>query len=136
MRRSRTMGHALNIVKKFYEATDPRGRNIEELLPRIAGLLADDLKFTGPMMTSNGAGEYLEIQKQFLAFHAGYKFIRHFEDGDDVCSIYDLVVKTPGGDTLKIPMVDWLKTANGRIKEQTIYYDPRGFAREFNLPNA
>jgi hypothetical protein len=130
------MGHALNIVKKFYEATDPHGRKSDDLLPRIADFLAPDLKFSGPLMTSSGADAYLEIQRQFLPFHAGYKFIRHFEDGDDVCSIYELSVKTPGGGTLNVPMVDWVRISNGRIKEQIIYYDPREFAKEFNMPDS
>ena len=127
------MGQALNIAKNFYDATNLHGREIDALLPQIGGFLADDFKFSGPLMTSRGSAEYLKILKQFLQFHAEYRFIKQFEEGNDVCSIYELIVNTPGGNRLTIPMADYLKISDGKIQEQVIYYDPRGFAEAFGM---
>lgn len=62
-----------------------------------------------------------------------YKFHKQFEDDDEVCSIYDMTVRTPTGGTLTITMVDWLKLQAGRIAEQRLYYDPREFAAAFGM---
>jgi hypothetical protein len=58
---------------------------------------------------------------------------RQFADGDDVCSIYDLIMATPDGGTITLPMVDWIRVVNGRMAEQRIYYDPREFAQAFGM---
>ena len=55
------------------------------------------------------------------------------EDGDSVCSIYDLLMTSPAGETFAIPMVDWLRVVNGRIAEQRVYYDPRTFLKAFGM---
>ncbi|HEX2099354.1 MAG TPA: nuclear transport factor 2 family protein, partial [Candidatus Synoicihabitans sp.] len=65
--------------------------------------------------------------------HVAYQFHQQFEADNEVCSIYDMTVRTPTGDTLTITMVDWLKLKDGRIAEQRLYYDPRGFAAAFGM---
>jgi ketosteroid isomerase-like protein len=62
-----------------------------------------------------------------------YPFQKQFEDEDEVCSIYDMTVRTPAGGTLTITRVDWLKLQDERIAEQRLYYDPRGFAAAFGM---
>jgi ketosteroid isomerase-like protein len=130
------MEKPLEIVKRFYALTDPRGRDIPGLLGPIASLLTEDIRFTGPLMRTEGRDQYLVLLGQFLAAHVGYTVHRQFESGDDFCSIYHMTVRTPSGDTLTVAMVDWLKVRNGRICEQKLYYDPRAFARAFGMEAA
>lgn len=130
------MNKTLDIVNRFFALTDPHGREIPSLLGPIASLLTEDFRFTGPLMKTEGRDQYVGLLGQFLAAHVGYKFHRQFESGDDVCSIYDMTVRTPKGETLTVAMVDWLRVRDGRICEQKLYYDPRAFARAFGMEAA
>ena len=127
------MKKSLDVVNRFYELTDPKGRNVSELLGPFGEALTDDFKFIGPLMRTEGRAQYVGLLGQFLPAHVAYRFHKQFEADDEVCSIYDMTVRTPTGGTLTITMVDWLKLQGGRIAEQRLYYDPRGFAAAFGM---
>jgi ketosteroid isomerase-like protein len=122
------MGKPLEIVNKFYDATNTR-KSIKE----TAGLIADDLTFNGPVIQTAGAKEYLGLLEKFLPTHVETRMIKQFEDGNEVCSIYDLVQRTPTGGTITLRVADWILVRNGRVAEQKIYYDPREFVKAFGL---
>ncbi|MEA2639844.1 MAG: hypothetical protein QOF51_1238, partial [Chloroflexota bacterium] len=75
----------------------------------------------------------VELLGQFLPAHVETRMQKQFVDGDEVCSIYDLVVASPSGETITIPMADWIRVENGLLANQTIYYDPRDFAKVFGM---
>lgn len=121
------MGKALDTVNKFYDVTDnKKGKGMRELL-------ADGMTFRGPLMQAGSADEYVAMSEKFLQFHKGTKMLKQFENGDDVCSIYEMTLNTPAGGTLIVPIADWIRVSTGRIVEQTIYYDPRDFAKAFGM---
>ena len=122
------MGKAFEIVNKFYDATNNR-KSIKE----TTKLIADDLTFTGPVIQTRGAKEYLALLEKFLPTHVETRMIRQFEDGNDVCSIYDLFQKTPTGATITLRVADWVRVSGDRVAEQKIYYDPREFVKAFGL---
>jgi ketosteroid isomerase-like protein len=119
------MGRALDVVNRFYEATDA-GR-----IDDLRALVSDDVTFTGPVMKTTGAGEYVAMNEQLLGFHAGTTILRQLEDGDDVCSIYELGMRTPGGETVTLTIADWIRVDDGKIAAQRIYFDPREFTAAF-----
>jgi len=121
------MGQASDVVNRFYEVTN--ARRAQDLAP----LVRDDVTLVGPLMQAAGAAEYLAMNEQLLGFHAGTRMLRQFEDGDDVCSIYELDMKTPSGGSLTLAMADWIRVEDGRIVSQRIYFDPRGFAQAFSM---
>jgi hypothetical protein len=127
------MTRPLDLVNRFFALTSPDGRNVQDLLGPIADALTPDFKFTGPLMKTEGREQYVGLLGQFLQAHVGYRFHRQFENGDDVCSIYDMTVRTPSGGTLTVAMVDWLTLRDGKLCEQKLFYDPRGFAEAFGL---
>ena len=127
------MTNALDLVNRFYGLTDPQGRDVQELLAPIAETLTPDFKFTGPLMRTEGREQYVGLLGQFLAAHVGYRFHQQFQQADNVCSIYEMTVRTPTGSTLTLTMADWLTVRDGKICEQKLYYDPRGFAEAFGL---
>lgn len=55
------MSKALDLVNRFYQATGAR-KGVE----LTAALIADDIRFTGPVIQSSGADEYLTLLGQFL----------------------------------------------------------------------
>ena len=122
------MADTLTIVNRFLEAT-----NLHKDLQATARLITADVKFSGPVIQTSGAGAYLSLLEQFLPTHVETRMIRQFEDGDEVCSIYDLVQRTPQGGTITLNVADWVRVSQGRIAEQRIYYDPREFTRAFGL---
>jgi ketosteroid isomerase-like protein len=121
------MDKALDVVNRFYDTTDnKKGEGLEVLL-------AKDMKFVGPLMRSSSAKEYVELTKQLLQMHVETRMLRQFEQGNDVCSIYDLTLRTPSGGTITLPIADLIRVSDGKIAEQTIYYDPRDFAKAFGM---
>jgi ketosteroid isomerase-like protein len=84
-------------------------------------------------MQIRGAEEYLALNERLLPAHLETRMLRQFAEGNQVCSIYELVMRTPAGGTLTIPMADWIQVLGGRVVEQRIYYDPRQFATAFGM---
>jgi ketosteroid isomerase-like protein len=121
------MGHALDVANSFYGATN------ERRIDALRGLVADDVSFVGPTMQASGAAEYVGMNEQLLGFHRETRMLQQFEQNGSVCSIYELDMSTPAGDLLTITMADWLEIADGKIKSQQIYFDPREFAAAFGL---
>ena len=124
------MGQALETVNRFFDVcNNKQGEGLE-------GLVADNVTFEGPLMRLSGASEYLSTVRPFLKCHKGVRMFKQFEDGDHVCSIYEMTLATPTGATLTLALADWIRVTNGRVVEQKIYYDPREFAKAFGMEAA
>lgn len=122
------MTQALEIVNRYYEATNSKKD------PDAAGaLMAEGFLFIGPLMRVEGRDANVDLLRQFLPAHVETRMQKQFVDGDEVCSIYDLVVASPSGEAITMPMADWIRVEDGRVANQTIYYDPREFARAFGM---
>lgn len=123
---------ALEIVNKFYELNCeiPAGKGS---IADLRALFADDLVFTGPMMRVEGGDQYAGLLQQFLPLHESLTLVRQFAEGDEVCSIVDLRVKSPAGNTMKMDLAEWIVVTNGKIASHTIFYDPREFAAAFPM---
>lgn len=121
------MGHALDIVNRFYATTDAHD------LEGIAGQITDDVKFVGPLMTTDNAEAYVEINRQLLDHHADTRMLHQFEAEDTVCSVYEMDLVAPDGTEFTAEMADVIQVTGDRISSQRIYYDPRQFAEAFGL---
>ncbi len=119
------MGEAIQVVSRFYELAERK--KIKEL----GELLAEDMSFVGPVMHTSGAKNYVAMNEQLLPYHVRTRMQSQFENGNDVCSIYEMDLKTPSGGSLTLQIADWIRVAKGKIAEQRIYYDPREFAKAF-----
>ncbi len=127
------MDPTLAIVNRFYDLTNSKRNPAQHIVADLRHLVADDITFAGPLMEIHGASEYLALNTQLLPAHLETRMLKQFVDGDQVCSIYELVMRTPAGGTVTIPMADWIRVAGGRVVEQRIYYDPREFAAAFRM---
>ena len=121
------MGRAKDVVDRFYEATNARRAQ------DLPALVSDHVTFVGPLMRATGAQEYVAMNEQLLGFHAGTRMLRQFEDGEEVCSIYELDMSTPAGGSISVTIADWIRVADGKIASQRIYFDPRAFADAFGM---
>lgn len=123
------MAHkTLDLVNRFYDLT-----NNKSTTTGLDELIADDMTFSGPLIQASGAKNYIEMLGQFLKFHKGWRMLKQFENGNDVCSIYEVRLGTPAGGTFNVLIADWITVSNGRISRQNIYYDPREFAKAFGM---
>ena len=122
------MSKVLQVVEQFYDVTNHR-KDVAGLRP----LVTDDILFSGPLSQTSGAEAYMALNEQLLSFHQETRVLAQFEAGSDVCTIYELDLKTPAGETITVPMADWIRVSNGRVAEQRIYYDPREFAKAFGM---
>jgi len=93
---------------------------------RAAALLTDDFEFDGPMMQTSGKSAFLEGAAQLGPIVRGYRMIRQFEDGDDVCSIYDFEVETPVGKGA-IRMSEWSTVRDGKLASSRLIFDTPKF---------
>jgi hypothetical protein len=95
--------------------------------------MTDDIQFIGPLMSTSGKEQYAALLKQFLPAHVSTKILRQFSNGQEVCSMDELVVRSPSGAILTLAMAEWFKLRDGKIAEHKIFYDPREFATAFGM---
>src|SRR5206468_4298961 len=110
MKRRNTMGTALDTVNHFYVLSNQQAAG----LPAMRALITDDITLEGPLNHTSGADAYVAVLEQLLPAHVEYRIHQQFADGQ-VCSIYDLLLRAPAGQTIAIPMVDWITLRDGRI---------------------
>jgi ketosteroid isomerase-like protein len=126
-KRKATMKTAREAVNHFYDVCNNRQGE------GMGGLLAENIMFQGPIMQLSGADQYIAAVSPLLKFHKGMRMLKQFEDGDHVCSIYEMTLGTPAGGTLTLAFADWIRITEGKVAEQKLYYDPREFARAFGI---
>jgi ketosteroid isomerase-like protein len=79
-------------------------------------LFVDDLVFTGPLLQTSNADDYISAIKAEPS-EMGYELMRRYEDEDSVCCLYDVVKPA-----LRFPIVQVFKFRNGKISHiQTIF---------------
>lgn len=109
------MGQALTTVNKF-------------MLEQDVSVIADDFKFIGPVDQTDGKAEFLKLSANFTLMIAGMRMLKQFENGNDVCSIYEMDVNLPNDKTITLKISDWVVVKDGQMVEEQIMYDAREFA--------
>ena len=112
------MGQALDIVNTFMQSQD-------------TSFLADNFRFIGPVDQTTGIEAFMKLNESFFPLVTGMRMLKQFENGDDVCSIYEMDLKSPSGISLTLNVADWVVVKNGKMEEECIYYDAREFAAAF-----
>ena len=89
-------------------------------------LIADDFAFNGPMMQVEGKQAFFAGITQLTPIIRGFKMLRQFEDGDEVCSIYDFEIETPAG-AGSVTMSEWCTVRDGRLASARLVFDTAAF---------
>ncbi|HEY2180487.1 MAG TPA: nuclear transport factor 2 family protein [Solirubrobacteraceae bacterium] len=87
-----------------------------------ADLLTDDFSFHGPILQSEGKEAFLEGAQGLGPVVRGNEMLRQWEDGEEVCSVYEFKVKTPVGEG-SIPMTEWSRIRDGKIASSRLIFD-------------
>jgi ketosteroid isomerase-like protein len=92
-----------------------------------AELLTDDFRFRGPFLQSEGKAAFLEGSAQLAPVVRGVQIHRQWQDGDEVCSIYDFKIETPAG-AGSIPMAEWNTVRDGKLASARLIFDTAAMA--------
>lgn len=112
------MGQALDLVNRFMQSQDP-------------SLLAEDFRFLGPVDQTTGVEAFMQLNAGFFPLMTEMSMLKQFEQGNDVCSIYEIDLKALSGTSLTLHIADWVMVNEGKLVEERIYYDAREYARVF-----
>jgi predicted SnoaL-like aldol condensation-catalyzing enzyme len=123
------MSKALDTANTFLKLTSAENGDIAG----ASRLMTDDVQFIGPLMRLSGRNGYAALLGKFLPARVATKVLRQFSQGDEVCSIDELVVRTPAGGTVTLTMAEWFRLRGGKIAEHRIFYGPREFASAFGI---
>jgi ketosteroid isomerase-like protein len=85
-------------------------------------LLADDFSFYGPMLQAEGRDAFLEGASGLGPMVRGNQMLRQWEDGEEVCSVYEFKVETPVG-AGSIPMTEWARVRDGKLVSARLIFD-------------
>jgi ketosteroid isomerase-like protein len=85
-------------------------------------LLAEDFSFRGPMLESEGRDAFLEGASGLGPVVRGNQMLRQWEDGEEVCSVYEFRVETPAG-AGSIPMTEWVRVRDGKLVSARLIFD-------------
>ena len=117
------MSKTLDVVNQYFAAWKKDAwANPAEAKRRLRALVTDDYKFIGPLETWNGPDELLAAAEKYAPGHLDMRLHKIFEDGNDVCCIYDFTVNTPKG-RMTMPMAEWLTIVGGKVAKSTLYFD-------------
>jgi hypothetical protein len=117
-----TSNAVLDIVTAFIKEKD---------VSRAISHLAEDVRFDGPLISLRGRGEYRTLLEQLLSAHIETRILQQFAGVSSACSINELVVRTPTGEPLTVPMAEWFQLRGDLIAKHRVFYDPREFGRAF-----
>jgi ketosteroid isomerase-like protein len=87
-----------------------------------AELLTEDFRFHGPMLRSEGKAAFLAGSAGLCPIMRGAEVHRQWEEGDELCSIYDFRIETPVG-AASVPMAEWNSFRDGKLASARLIFD-------------
>ncbi|MEO5595090.1 MAG: nuclear transport factor 2 family protein [Chitinophagaceae bacterium] len=117
---------SLEIVNKYLSIIFVEDKNGEGL----SDILATDFVFEDPFSLQRGAKNFISKGQSWIKAKKRIQIEKQFAEGNKVCSIYNIGVVTPAGDTANFQLVDYVKLLNGKIIMERVYFsDPVKFAK-------
>jgi limonene-1,2-epoxide hydrolase len=109
--------HAKDVVDRYNKALGAKD------FESARRLLADDLRFQGPIDQFDRADNYITAITRLHGMVRGIEHEATIADGDDVAVFY--VLDTP---IAKAPVAEWYSVRSGKITRLRAYFDARPFA--------
>lgn len=114
------MGQASQVVNEYLTAFTSGD------FARARTLVADDFSFQGPFIQSDNKEAFFAGAAGLLPIVRGHRLQRQWEDGDDVCSVYELNVETPAG-AGSVLMMEWHTVLQGTVRTAQLVFDTAAF---------
>lgn len=110
----------LKLAQKYMDIVFRTG-NFDQLRQ----ILADDLKFRGPLYNFDTAGNYINSMKTDPPKDFEYKMIKTYEDNSSACLVYEFA--KPGVSTI---MTQTFEVEHDKIKSILLVFDTANFRQE------
>jgi hypothetical protein len=94
--------------------------------PAARELVADDFHFKGPFVEAPNKEAYFSSAARLASVVKGHKLLRQWQEGDEVCSIYDVNLETPAGKGT-VTMSEWHTTENDQLRSGRLILDTAAF---------
>ena len=92
---------------------------------QLRQILADDLKFSGPLYSFETASDYISAMKIDPPKNFEYKMIKTYEDNSSACLLYEF--EKPGISTI---MTQTFEVEDDKIKRILLVFDTAAFRQE------
>lgn len=106
------------LLKSFYSAMENHDWKTKRTM------LHDEFRFTGPLMQTQGADQFIEAVKQFNC-QVKFNDIEMIEQNDTVMSFYTFDIAQPFSGTFR--MAERVTFENGKLRNSELIFDPRAF---------
>jgi ketosteroid isomerase-like protein len=95
-------------------------------------VLAEDFEFKGPFVSVKGRDAFLQSAQGLRMTSRGHRLLKQWQDGDDICSVYDLSLQGPHKSGT-VTMAEWHTVRDGKIQSALVLFDSAAF-REIVAP--
>jgi SnoaL-like domain len=111
---------AKDVVMEYLQAAERRD------FQSARGYLSDNISYVGPLNSFDRVEPYLKYFEHLKLPKFDYKKV--FEDGNDVCLLYELKVGTP---PVTSPVCLWAHVGDdGKISSIRVIFDPRPYIQQ------
>lgn len=114
------MGKATNVVNAYLTAFTSGD------FDKARTLVADGFSFHGPFLKADNKEAFFAGASRLAPIVRGYRLVRQWEDGDDVCSMYEFKVETPVG-AGSVLMSEWHTVRDGQLIASRLVFDTAAF---------
>lgn len=105
------------------------GFNDPTKIQESLALLADDYKFTNPIVSLNSKTEFIALAQEIGAVLTGVNLKRIASNGDWVATFYEFTSSIEGVESNIAS--EWFRIENGLIKESRLIYDASGWRKVY-----
>jgi hypothetical protein len=92
-------------------------------------VVAENFSFRGPFIQTGNREAFFVGAAGLASIVRGHRMLRQWEEGDEVCSLYELKLETPIG-AGSVLMSEWHTVRNGELTAGRLVFDTAEF-REF-----
>jgi Cu+-exporting ATPase len=93
---------------------------------RAASLVSEDFSFQGPMQATAGRSALRQIVAHVAASARGHRVLRQWQDGDEVCTLYQFSVATEA-EAFSVLVSEWNTVRGGQVASSLMVFDTRPF---------
>jgi YHS domain-containing protein len=95
---------------------------------RAASLVSEDFCFQGPMRATTGRSALRDIAAHVAPHARGHRILQQWQNGDEVCTIYELNVET-GTEATSLLVSEWDSVRDGLVTSSLMLFDTAPFQR-------
>ena len=91
-----------------------------------SSVVADEFCFEGPFIKTRSKKSFFDAAEGLRAIVRGHRTLRQWVEGNDVCTIYDVVLETPLGSG-SVTMSEWHNVRAGLLISGRVFFDSAAF---------